>query len=615
MGTPVAATIARPVARRRRHTIDAVLVAGVLLAIAVLFLLPAVLHHHLVSVGPDVPVYLWWMRVADDQGISAVGVRPGAPALLGATAGVVAGGNPILGLAGLQYALGPALAAAGASLLRGRGSLPRPVWVAGGLLAGVWATNLGEGYVSNLALAAPYLAAAAGLARRTRRGTLAAVILLGGGGLLHPQFFLVGAAILLVSAGWAILHDRRISFHAGDAGRVLTALAGGAAIVGAAMLAVLRGPARITGDTSKDAYLRRVHHYAELRRLYRARFEGGWRRYAPIMNTILVLGGAVHAVGYAQRFLVSWVGVTAVAVTVGVLTGWFPPDRMLTFAFCVPLLAAVGLRWLARWLRRPWLVYPLAIVLVALTALPTIRGWFDTIEYVAPAEVAGATLAGRIAATTPPGTPLVFVADDPGGDGLFLWSHVLNVARAALPPDRAGDVVVFLGSAGDLLAGRSTTRLSDEFTFASAISHASVPDDLEGIPVFVVEGFVKDPSAFVTPGLTRWTETLAATVADPRPLPPGERELAMTDAGAIVAGTVASLVLLLVVGFGWSWWAFRDLPTALATAAAFGVATLTLAAFVVERLGLGLLATGPAALSVALAGGAGYGLALWGRRG
>ncbi|HEX6845024.1 MAG TPA: hypothetical protein VF235_07920, partial [Actinomycetota bacterium] len=293
---------------------------------------------------------------------------------------------------------------------------------------------------------------------------------------------------------------------------------------------------------------------------------------------------------------------------------WFPPDRMLTFAFCIPLLAAVGLFWLGRNVRRPWIVYPVAIVLIVLTALPTIRGWFDTIEYVSPEEVAGATLAGRIGATTPPGTPLVFVADDPDGDGLFLWSHVLNVARATVPPERAGDVVVFLGSVGDLLAGRPTTRLSEELTFASAVSFQSIPEDLDGVPVFVVEGFVKDGSAFLTPGLTRWSPTLATTVPGPVSLPAGQDELATTDAGAIVATTLGALVLLLVAGFGWAWWAFRDLPAALATGAAFGIAALTIAAFVVERVGLGLLGPVPAGLSVALAGGAGYGLALGSRR-
>src|SRR6185369_13585790 len=53
---------------------------------------------------------------------------------------------------------------------RGRGrTLPRGGWLAAGVLAGAWATFLGGGYVSNLVFTAAFLAAAAALARRTRR--------------------------------------------------------------------------------------------------------------------------------------------------------------------------------------------------------------------------------------------------------------------------------------------------------------------------------------------------------------------------------------------------------------------------------------------------------------
>jgi hypothetical protein len=599
--------------RRRRPLVDVALLAAVAVAIGLLFLLPAFVHDDQVSLGPDVPVYLWWVRVADVHGVSAIGQRPGTAPLIGAVASLAAGVEPIAGLAGLQYALGPALAVAGAALLRGRGSLPRPVWAAGGLLAGVWATHLGEGYVSNLAFAVPFLAGAAALARRRLRGTAAAAVLLGGGALLHPQFFLVGGVVLLASAAWAVYRERRLSLHGGDAGRVLAALGGGAAILGAGLLASTAGPPPLGGDTSKDAYLRRVGRFAELRRLYRGRFTGGWRRYAPIMNGFLAAAGAIHAVGYAQRFLVGWVVVTLVAVPLGVLTGRFPPDRMLTFAFCIPLLAAVGLLWIGRRLRRRWLAYPVAIVLIVLTTLPTIRGWFDTIEYVAPWEIEGATLAGRIAETTAPGTPLVFVADDPRGDGLFLWSHVLNTARAIVPPARAGDVVVYLGDVEDLLAGRSTERGDPAFDLASATSLEDLPS-LDGAPIFVVSGFVKDPTAALTPGLIRWSPTLATTVPDPRPLPAFDGELAMTDPPSMALATLRAFALLLLVGFGWARWTMRDLAGSLATAPAFGVATLTIAALLVERAGFGVLGTGPATAASLLAGGVGYGLWWWGAR-
>ena len=151
--------------------------------------------------------------------------------------------------------------------------------------------------------------------------------------------------MLLVTAAGAYALDRRASLGS-DAGRVVAALGAGALVAGAGLLAARVGPPRITGDTSKDAFLRRVGEFGALRDTYLYRFREGWPRYAPVMNTILVLGGATHGRGFSRRFLLSWLAFTAVAVPFGVFTGAFPPDRVLTFAFCIPLLAALGLVWL-----------------------------------------------------------------------------------------------------------------------------------------------------------------------------------------------------------------------------------------------------------------------------
>src|SRR4051794_41876185 len=115
--------------------------------------------------------------------------RPGAPALIGTLQGVL--GQGVVGaLAGLQYALGPAIGLAAAALARGRGrTLPRGGWLAAGVLGGARATFLGGGYVSNLVFAAAVLAAAAELPRRTRRGAGVAARGLGGGGRAGPRGF------------------------------------------------------------------------------------------------------------------------------------------------------------------------------------------------------------------------------------------------------------------------------------------------------------------------------------------------------------------------------------------------------------------------------------------
>src|SRR6476620_8203301 len=159
--SPTVATtsIAHRRARSRsvRTGIDVVLI-GILGAVLVrVFLWPTLRHAYPFPVGPDVPVYLWWTRVAEFGGISMASERPGAPALIGTVEGVL-GHNLVAALGGLQYALGPTIGLAAAALARGRGHrVPRAGWLAAGALAGAWATFLGGGYVSNLVFVAAFL--------------------------------------------------------------------------------------------------------------------------------------------------------------------------------------------------------------------------------------------------------------------------------------------------------------------------------------------------------------------------------------------------------------------------------------------------------------------------
>jgi hypothetical protein len=606
----VPVTVASSRAGWSRRGVDATIVGGLAVVLLALFSLPGILNHHVVPVGPDVPVYLWWARVAASEGVSAVGDRPGAPVLIPAIGGALDIGI-VDALSGIQYALGPAIGLASAALVRGRGSSPRPAWIVAGLFAGVWATYLGEGYVANLAFVAAYLAGAAMLARRTRRGVIAAAVLFGGGGLAHPQFFAVGAGILLFAALWSAWRDRTWSWRS-DAGRTLASLLGGGAIVTAGIAASLSGPPRIDGDTSKDAFLRRTGRFAELRRVYLDRFTSNWRRYAPIMSTVLVVMGALQGRGYARRFLVSWLALSAVALPVGLLTTWYPPDRILTFAFCIPLLAALGFVWLGRRLGRWWIAWPVGVAVGILMVLPPMRSWADSPTFVSPLEIDQAVEAGRIAATTPPRTPLVFVANDPRTRSLFLASHVLNVARAAVPPSRADDVWVFVGSVGDLLEGRPTDRHDQLYDLASATSLGDIPDDPPMV-VFVLSEFDRDPDELRDPRLTRWGDGLTSTTAspaDPDALVPDDGEPAASDPESILAATIATFLLLVLVGAGWGWWATERLPGTLLIAPAFGVAALTIVSLGLERLGAGI-ASRPGGVTAALvAGGGGYALAL-----
>ncbi len=596
--------------RSVRTGLDLVLIA-ILGAVSVrVFLWPTLRHAYPLPVGPDVPVYLWWTRVAEFGGISMASERPGAPALIGTMQGVLDQGL-VGALAGLQYALGPTIGLAAAALARGRGrTLPRGGWLAAGLLAGAWATFLGGGYVSNLVFTAAFLAAAAALARRTRRATLVAALVLGGGAITHPGFFVVGAVILAITGLWAALHEGGFGWRT-DAGRVLTVLGGAAAIFVAGLAAATIGPPRVAAETSSDAYLRHTDQLEALRRSYLDRYLVNWRRYSPFMTSALALAGAFRAHGFARRFLLSWALITGLGLGLGAATGWYPPDRVLMFAFCLPLLAAFGLVLLGDKLGRWWLAWPVGIVLVALIVAPAVRDWRDTFPYMSSDEIAHMNLAARIAVDrSPVGTPLIYVVDstDPN-EAMFLLTHTANVARATVPADRVNDVRVFLGSPSDLLAGRPTVRGDPRYDLASARSLAAIPPGPH--LTLVIGEEIRDPAELATPGLTLWDPNVASTEGSPTSLPPQPDELAPVAPRKILASTWRTFLLLLVLGLGWSWFALGDVASGVAAAPAFAAPLLALAAFTIERLGAPLGSPGWSALTCALTGGLGYALLAW----
>ncbi len=171
------------------------------------FLWPTLAFGWRFGVGPDGPVYLWWARIAASEGISSVGARPGTPGLIPAVAGALH--LPLIpAVAGLQYAMGAAVGLATVALVRGRTRGGTPRMAVGRVVRRHVRVHLAAGYLANIAFVLTFVAGAAMLARQDRRGTVAAAVLLGGGGLSHPQFFLVGAAVLLAAAGLAWIAER-----------------------------------------------------------------------------------------------------------------------------------------------------------------------------------------------------------------------------------------------------------------------------------------------------------------------------------------------------------------------------------------------------------------------
>lgn len=556
--------------------------------------------------GPDVAVYLWWARVGAARGISLVGDRPGIAALIPTVAGTLH--LPLVAaVAGIQYALAALVGAAATAIVRGHARGGRWGWALAGLLGGLFAVHLAGGYVANLAFTLPFLAAGAALATRTRRGTDAAALLLGGGGLMHPQFFLVGAGILAVVAAWSWLRGSDHGWGS-DGGRVTIALAGAGALIGLGVLATQIGPPGLAADTSKDAFLRRTGLTGQLRAVYLDRFRANQGRYLPwVTLPLAAVGVARTRRGFTRRFLTAWAVITLVGVPLGILTRLFPPDRIMTFAFALPMLAGLGVTWVwdaVAHRASAWLAWSVALILVALMAGAAVTAWNEQQTFLSPDNITDATSAGRIAATIPEGTPLVFIVNQAETKSAFVAMLAANLLRATLPPERAGDVYVYVGDAAHLFAGTPTPGASEEFATLSRRSLEAIPDGPRA--VFVIREFDRDPGDRADPNLVVWSDAVASNLTDPRPIPATADELQPSSPNAIAVATVLIGLLLWVVGFGWARWALGDKVAAAATAPGFGVAVLGVMGLALERAGVPLTGSwGPTLISV-MGGGLGY---------
>jgi hypothetical protein len=579
-------------------------VLGVLLA-------PFIRHGYRFGVGPDIPVYLWWTRVGASQGLSLVGERPGSPALLAVLAGATH--LPVAAVtAAFEAAFGAAIGVGTAVLVRAAGAVAgerrgaRAAWVLAGLLTGLFTVHLAAGYVANLAFAATFIAAAVCLAVGTRRGVVAAAIASGGGGLTHPQFFLIGALIFAAVGAWSLARHER--GWQSDAGRVAVATIAGGAIVWAGLLAMTIGPARLAVDTSKDSFLRRAGMHDAVRHAYLERTLHRWTRYVQWLALPLAALGLMRTRGFARRVLAAWAALVVLGAPVGLLTGWFPADRLITFGFSISALAGVGVVAVWLWLeRRVWLATLVAVALVGMMASGALIAWSRQFPFISPLEVERATTAARIADTLPAGTPLVFIVDDTDTTVSFLATRAANVLRAAMPPDRADDVYVYVGTPEYFLAGVPTVRGSAEYDAMSRLYLEDIPEDPQRPAVgFVLAPFNRTPDATSNANLFRWSRGVYATIPGPSTLGAARDPLEPSSPAQIALGAFVLLALTGIVGFGWARWAGLDVLAAGGVAPAIGVATLAIGGVVVEPLGLPLSGSWGPSVVVLLAGGLGY---------
>jgi hypothetical protein len=571
--------------------------------------------------GADAPVYLWWARLASVDGLSAVGSRPGVPALLLMLSGTLRA--PLTAVtAALEAVLAAIVGLAATALVRDRAGVWRWSWTLAGVLAGTFAVHLAVGYLASLTFAGLFLAAAALLFDRIAKNAhiVAAAVLLGAGGLAHPIFFGVGAGILLLTALIVFLQRRGAGLDQRDAARIVGATLGAGAILGFGMLALLPGPAPIDAITSKDGFLRRAGLGGELAHLYRERLLQHWTRYVEWISIPLgVAGFADVDDDLLQRFFLSWFAVLAGGVAFCLATGLAPADRLVTFGFVIPILAALGVSKVFAWLRSrsTALAWVVSVALVGAMLAGAGITWWRQKPYMAPREVAEATAAGRAAADLPRGNPLVFIVDNTDATAAFLAPRVENVIRTAMPPDRIRDVYVYVGTLENYLAGRPTLRGDPEFdalsrTYLARIKAAGIQAG-EGSGPFILSSFA--PAEYAAAGLpfSVGPGVKLYGVFPPRGPLPGFDSLQPASPLLTFATAAGELVLLFIVGFGWARIASRDPVHAFALAPVCGVAAVILFGIALERIGLPLTGAGAPAISV-VAAACGYALWWWRRR-
>jgi len=580
------------------------------------------LAHPLVSgyrfpVGPDGPVYTWLARWAGEVGLrDGPGGGPGVLALTLTLCRLLGTGT-----ATAVTLLGPVLAAicglAGGAVIAATSEAHRLPVAGAVLLTGAFTAYLAGGWLANVTMVALFLAALAALAvvERSWRAVVGGGALLAAAGLAHGVFLLIGLAIV---AGVIVIHLREAARAVRDgravldtaAARMAAAAAGGAGtwLLASASLAGVSLP----GDTSQDGFLRRAGLRALLLDRFRERFLGDMGRAAVPVAAGLGLGVAAvedrrPAATPGRRYLVAvcgtWAAVTAIGIVILALTGWGPANRILQFAFFLPLVAAVGLAALAR---RGGVAAAAGLLAAAAFVGASMVGWVRQSPAVSADELAAVSAAGRAVAGSRAGTPLVFLVDTREQAAAFHLTRAGNVIRMGLPAERIDDVRLAVGVPDDLLAGRPTLTGDPEHDAASAFYLREARPVLDRATVLVLERFNEEGSERaralgeeVAPGLVALAGPASPASLGPPPQGVGP--------WALIGWSVGAVLLLAALGGGWARWALPGCGPAavLGAAPSVGMAAAILGAFVADRVGLRPGGTGSLALVIAL-GVAGY---------
>ena len=588
-----------------------------------IYLVHPILGGHQLPIGPDGPVYVWWTRYADAEGLGVLPGRFGVPsaALL---LGTIFRTDPVQTVTFLGPVLAAAAGLAAAAVVEMLIGPNVPRSAAAAVLTAAWAGHLAAGYLGTLALAALFLCAigALGLSERSWRPVVLAAGLVAAAALSHRPLLVVPLAILfgtmIALAPDAFRRQREGATLLETAvGRVTAGAIGGAAVgIGMDIVAGPEASGRLV-ETSQDAFLRDHGLRDLLRRQFRLRLAADTQRSV----ISLVAGSALGVTGIARkawgrraesRFLLAVVGSWAVLTLAGVavlLVSGGPANRLVTFAFFIPVAAAVGLEFLLRRGGR-------GAVLAAVAGLSMIGasmyGWYRQEPFIERIEMQAVEATGQTIEALPPGTPLVFLVDTDEKAAAFHVTRFANVIRSAVPEERIADVRMAVGRPEDYLSGRPTITGNREH---DRISTSYLAEGPTTSAVFVLQLF--NPSGYpeaarlgtpVAPGVValRGGVTIPPDGAGPVPRPLHQDEPGL---GPIALGGLAigALALFGLVGGGWTRWGLpgADRGALLTASPSVGLATLVLSSAVAQIVGIHPGGTGGIGVAV-LVGVVGY---------
>jgi hypothetical protein len=326
---------------------------------------------------------------------------------------------------------------------------------------------------------------------------------------------------------------------------------------------------------------------------------------------------------FVLTFLLAWTGITLAGYLVYRFTSLpIPANRLLLFAFALPLLALIAVFWLGSVLGRSSRRRTMAIVVAGVAGMVLLSEvqWAHTPAHVDPVKYREAAAADAYLRSidAPAGTPVVFIVDDqgdlPAATIPFMRDHILGTVST----ERVAHTYVYVGTVENYLAQRPTLSGRRQYDQVSRRFFSRMKHTYEQDPVVLIG------SSFNVTNYHAWADPRPESVYRDQgisvvqgPLPPKQSIEPVDPVGnpgviKLAFLSTGTLAVLAFVGLGWAiallrrWLGRVEL---LAVAPAVGVAALVFGGLVIDRLGVRLTGV-PGALTPLVVAGLGW-LLVW----